>query len=145
MQLLEGIGAIKKDKKSRRSNYQEDVTVPLTEAALDDAAALDDDGSDSDDDEDARGADAVLRVVPKARALPICLTQGSCAVAASHYPQDPMQSGTAQGLASRRSGRRGSAASRARRGSCTRCQPHGNGVDICHRWRATGSSSYSAG
>lgn len=63
--LLEGIGAIKKEKKDRRGNYQEDIAVPLTSAALDDAEALDDDGDAWDDEQDALGPEAVLRVVPK--------------------------------------------------------------------------------
>lgn len=73
IQLLEGIGAIKKDQKGRRANYQEDVAVPLTDDALADAEGLEDDGNDEEDVQDSQGPEAVLRAVPKVCVLLVLL------------------------------------------------------------------------
>ncbi|TRM57541.1 hypothetical protein BD626DRAFT_411792, partial [Schizophyllum amplum] len=61
LELLEGVGAITKEKASR-ANYQDDVSAPLDRSFDDDAAGADD--SDDEDDPAKEFRSAIAKVCP---------------------------------------------------------------------------------
>lgn len=76
MQLLEGIGAIsvadRKNATSRRGNYQDSVTAPLSRAFDDDAVAQDDDEDEQELLIGDEGSVMILSAVEKVGTMFLC-------------------------------------------------------------------------